>query len=47
MVKQGTPIDAVNSYLDAATGGVVSNLEETLGVQNIAGLVTGLVGSIL
>ncbi|POR36800.1 Uncharacterized protein TPAR_03001 [Tolypocladium paradoxum] len=42
-----TPVDAVNSYLDISTGDVVYNLEETLGLENVAGLVTGVAGGML
>ncbi|KND89009.1 hypothetical protein TOPH_06237 [Tolypocladium ophioglossoides CBS 100239] len=47
MVTQGTPIDAVNSFLNATTSGVVSNLEKTLDVGNIGDIVQGLVSGIL
>lgn len=44
MVQQGVPIDTVNSYLNVVTGGTVSNLEETLGVSDLEGVVGGAAG---
>jgi len=46
MLKQGTPLDAVNSYLNAATGGVVSDLGSTLGLEDLVGLLSGVLGNI-
>lgn len=44
MVQSGLPIDAVNSYLDSATGGTVTNLEQTLGTNDLVGVLGGVTG---
>jgi len=35
MLESGLGIDAVNAFLDNATGGVISSLEGALGVTDI------------
>ncbi|UNI15980.1 hypothetical protein JDV02_002461 [Purpureocillium takamizusanense] len=46
MLKQGTPLDTVNSYLNAVTGGVVGDLGNTLGVKDLVGLLGGALGGV-
>ncbi|KAL7957338.1 hypothetical protein V8C34DRAFT_305873 [Trichoderma compactum] len=36
MVAQGVDLSAVNAYLNAATGGALTTLEDALGVDNLA-----------
>ena len=42
MVQSGLPIDTVNSFLDSATGGAVTNLEQTLGTNDLVGVLGGV-----
>jgi hypothetical protein len=44
MVQSGLPIGAVNGYLNAATGGAVTNLEETLGASDLVVALTSVTG---
>ncbi|KAK9436561.1 hypothetical protein VB005_11374 [Metarhizium brunneum] len=44
MVQSGLPIDAVNAYLNKATGNAVANLENTLGASDLVGALTGVTG---
>ncbi|RFU81016.1 hypothetical protein TARUN_1199 [Trichoderma arundinaceum] len=40
MVAQGVDINAVNAYLNAATGGAVTTLEGALGINNIVQVIS-------
>ena len=46
MVQEAVPIDTVNSYLNSATGGEVTNLEETLGANDLVSVLTGTVSQV-
>lgn len=35
MVAQGVDLNAVNAYLNAATGGILDSLEAALGINNL------------
>ncbi|TWU78436.1 hypothetical protein ED733_008851 [Metarhizium rileyi] len=42
MVQSGLPINAVNSFLNEVTNGTVTNLENTLGANDLVGSLTSV-----